>query len=196
MGIILPKFFTHWIICSLLRFYITSVLVLFNNTVCCYINLTTFQVNSVVQCIFSSSLLQLIWYFIIALVLTKSLFYKSVVVLQSFASHLEKVRRGQMIFMEQSTLSFKHQYSSFAPTLFLISHQIDFFGCLSKKYFIVLHFRKWNIRFVFSFHIQCAIYVVPLFIHGTHTYTACSVKSLLAIISLTILNIIFFDIIN
>lgn len=53
-----------------------------------YINLTTFQVNSVVQCIVVS-FLQLIRYLIIALVLTKSLFYKTVVVLLSFASNLE-----------------------------------------------------------------------------------------------------------
>lgn len=74
--------------------------------------------NSVVQCMLASLLLQLIRCFAIALVLTKLSFYKSVVVLQSFASHLEKVRCGLIIFMEQSTLSFKHQYSSFAHILF------------------------------------------------------------------------------
>lgn len=57
-------------------FYITSILVLFNNTVCRYINLTVFQVNGVVQ--FSLTVI----YFIIALdFLQKSSFYKSVVVL-------------------------------------------------------------------------------------------------------------------
>lgn len=75
--------------------------------------------NSVAQCILGSFLLQLIRYFINALVLTKSLFYKSVM-LQCVASHLEYVKRGQIIFMEQSTLSVKHQYSSLAPILFFV----------------------------------------------------------------------------
>lgn len=50
--------------------------------------------------------------------------------------------------MEQSTLSFKHQYSSFVPILFFfffISHQINYLGCLSKNCFIVFYISESEI---------------------------------------------------
>lgn len=49
--------------------------------------------------------------------------------------------------MEQSTLSFKHQYSGFVPILlfFFISHQIDYLGCLSKNCFIVFYISESEI---------------------------------------------------
>lgn len=56
-----------WPFCA---FYITSILVLFNNTVCRYINLIMFQVNGAVKYILGGFLLQFISYLFIALVLT------------------------------------------------------------------------------------------------------------------------------
>lgn len=71
---------------STLLFAITFIWVLFNKTVSCYIDLSMFQVNSVVHCILGSLSSQLISYYCFN---KKTLFYKGLVVLQSFASHLE-----------------------------------------------------------------------------------------------------------
>lgn len=38
-----------------------------------------------------------------------------------------------MIFMEQSTLSFKKQYSSLAPILFKLATKLTFWGVYLKK---------------------------------------------------------------